>query len=657
MAGWHRYGDAPRPVFGRCATLVAATAMLASAAAVGRLDAAEPARFAPADRVAPLPRDVGNELGLSSVVTASFLRLVDEPATDAAGKDERTPEPTAAAGNDGQPATTAPLPGPGSSADTDDDDSAIERAATSGALPPGNPKDPDTLLPPPAKPSEYYGGAVDERDEPLLLAEVLRSVQLHYPLLQAIERERGIASGRLTTAMGAFDTNVGMSGNALAPGTYENYRSDFGLTQLFPTAGISAFGGFRTGYGDFTTYNLAQKTATGGEWRGGVTMPLARNRDIDRPRATRDQARLDISLAEPVIERSRLDYMRGAARNYWSWLGNGERLDATEELVELAVERDTALETRVQRGAAANIERIDNLQNIALRNGLVVKADRSLQQSTIDLSLFLRDDGGRPLLASRRRIRAMAKPVAPDRTTFDAALSRALAERPEFARLALQREKLVVERRFAANQVQPVIDGQLVGNQDAAFGKSPLSGPDGLDRQVLQASLVFQLPAQRRDARGRLQTIDSQLIQLDRQLQYAEDNVRAEVQDAFSLLERAYEFHKQAVRQAELATLVARAEREQLRLGRSDILRVTLREQAKFDAQILEILARQEYWRAESDLRAADTSLGRDGMPIMLPVTLPSTDIPLAPQAVPARPPQAVQARPPEEVPLPPPAR
>jgi len=149
-----------------------------------------------------------------------------------------------------------------------------------------------------------------------------------------------------------------------------------------------------------------------------------------------------------------------------------------------------------------------------------------------------------------------------------------------------------------------------MGNQDAGYGRSPLSGPNGLDRQVLQAALVFQMPVQRRDAFGKLQTLDSQLTQLNRQLSYAEDQVRAEVQDAFSLLERAYEFHEQSKQRLELARLVALAEREQLRLGRSDVLRVTLREQAKFEAELAEVNARQEYWRAESDLRAADTSLG-----------------------------------------------
>jgi outer membrane protein TolC len=273
---------------------------------------------------------------------------------------------------------------------------------------------------------------------------------------------------------------------------------------------------------------------------------LARNREIDRSRATRAQAQIDVAMAEPAIERSRLDYMRSAARAYWAWIGSGERYGAGERLVDLALERDKQIELKVQGGVIANIDRIDNQQNIALRNGIVIQADRAVQQAAIDLSLYHRDPSGKP--------------------------------------------------------------------------------PNGLDRQVLQASLIFQMPAQRRDARGKLQTLDSQLMQLDRQLAYAHDQVQAEVQDAFSMLERAYEFHKQAFKREELATLVASAEREQLRLGRSDILRVTLREQAKFEADVLEITARQEFWRAESDLRAADTSLGpespgllREMMPPVVP--------------------------------------
>ena len=254
-----------------------------------------------------------------------------------------------------------------------------------------------------------------------------------------------------------------------------------------------------------------------------------------------------------------------------------------------------------------------------------------MQQSTIDLSLFLRDTSGRPLLAARRRMEPLPEPTPPTATIYEESLSRALAARPEFQRLSLERQKLVIERKLAVNDTLPGIDAQVLGNQDAGFGKSPLSGPDGLDRQVLQAALVFQMPAQRRNARGRMLAADSQLMQIDRRLDFTYDQVRAEVQDAYSKLERAYEFHKQAVQQEELAALVAEAEREQFRLGRSDILRVTLREQAKFDADLLEIAARQEYWKADADLQAADTSLDTYGTGLEIPRLM----VPVVPEAVP----------------------
>ena len=570
--------------------LVASALAVLQACAPAVCAAGEPGRFVPVPDAVSMEPSPHGTLGLQPILTQSFLQATDSllslPPATPQGTVEVLPAPAAAP-----------------------DRSSLPRDVT------------------PSKPSispQIPGLRLDERAEPLTLEDVLKSVLLSYPLLQAVERERGIAAGKLTTAMGAFDTKVNMAGQSLAPGTYENYRSDFGFSQQFMTGGISAFGGFRTGFGDFPTYNLGQKTANAGEWRGGLNIPLARDREIDRARASRAQAALDVSLAEPTIERSRLDYMKSAARAYWSWLGSGERYAATERLLELATERDKQLSLKVNSGIVASIERVDNQQNIALRNGLIVQADRALQQSSIELSLYHRNESGQPLLARRSRLSPVPAPVEPTIALYEQSITRASAARPEFQRLSLQREKLLVERKLAVNQTLPGIDGQLMGNQDAGYGKSPLSGPNGLDRQVLQAALVFQMPVQRRDAFGKIQTLDSQLTQLNRQLSYAGDQVRAEVQDAFSLLERAYEFHEQAKQRLELARLVALAEREQLRLGRSDVLRVTLREQAKFEAELAEVNARQEYWRAESDLRAADTSLGLNLPEFQLPAAPPN---------------------------------
>jgi len=475
-------------------------------------------------------------------------------------------------------------------------------------LPAPTPADPEpklgSIAPAPPRDLPPVTGSPSSVGGPLSLDEVLSSVERNYPLLRAIEQERGIAGGRLVSAMGAFDLNL----NAGADGqgtTYDNFRSTLGLSQGLPFGGLGAFAGYRNGYGEFPTYNLGQKTADGGEFRAGLSIPLLRDRSIDRPRAAVQQARLDVAVAEPIIERQRLDFQRAASRTYWNWVAAGQRLQVGKNLVTLAVERDDQLKARVEAGPTANIERIDNQQNIALRNGFLVQAQRGFQQATIDLSLFLRDNTGAPTLAGTDRLPDFPTVQPIDLKAFDRWLEMAFETRPEPRRLRLQRDKVAVEFQLAKNQMLPSMNAVVAAAQDVGYGISSLSGPNGLDRSTLSAGLAFQLPLQQREARGRVMTAQSQLLQIEQQLLQAQDVVRAEVQDATSALERAFEFYQQSGKRLNLSRIVASAEREQLRLGRSDVLRVTLREQAVFEAEMIEIGSQQDYFRAVADFQAA----------------------------------------------------
>ncbi len=470
--------------------------------------------------------------------------------------------------------------------------------------PPSEEVKPGSEPPPSPRASPAILGAASSQGGPLALDEVLFSVERNYPLLRAIEQERNIAGGKLVTSMGAFDFNLnaGVDGQGT---TYDNFRSGVGFSQGLPVGGLGVFAGYRNGYGDFPTYYLDRKTADGGEFRAGISIPLLRDRTIDRPRANVQQARLDVQLAEPIIERQRLDFQRAAARVYWGWVAAGQRLAIAERLVKLAVERDEQLKARVEAGPTANIERIDNQQNIALRNGVLVQAQRGFQQATIDLSLFLRDDAGQPTLAGPEQLPNFPAVQTVDLVSFDVSLQTALEMRPEPRRLRLQRDKASVELRLATNQALPSMNAVVAASQDAGFGKSSLSGPNGLNRSTLTAGVAFQFPIQQRDARGKVMAAQAQLAQLNEQLRQAEDVIRAEVQDTLSALRLAFEFYQQAKKRVALARLVATAEREQLRLGRSDVLRVTLREQAAFDAEIVEIAAQQDYFRALVEFKAA----------------------------------------------------
>ncbi|MBM3983899.1 MAG: hypothetical protein FJ304_27255, partial [Planctomycetes bacterium] len=181
---------------------------------------------------------------------------------------------------------------------------AAKRAAPpAGGVEPAAAVQPQPLPPPREVPDPKFGseppagpkalppimGGVASAGGPLGPDEVIAAVERHYPLLRAIEQERAVAGGRLVSAMGAFDT-VLLAGADGQGTTYDNFRTTAGAAQLLPFGGVSVFAGYRTGTGDFPTYNLGAKTAEGGEFRAGASVPLLRDRAIDRPRANLQQA-------------------------------------------------------------------------------------------------------------------------------------------------------------------------------------------------------------------------------------------------------------------------------------------------------------------------------------------------------------------------------
>jgi outer membrane protein, heavy metal efflux system len=149
----------------------------------------------------------------------------------------------------------------------------------------------------------------------LSLDEVLATVGQNFPLLQAIEEERRIATGQRVMTEAAFDLNL-RSNLTNNEGSFGNTRLDLLAEQATPYNGLSTFAGYRTGQGDYPVYNLGQKTSQGGELRAGFTLPLLRDGAIDRRRAALRQAQIAEQLADPVIRRNRLDVLRAAARAY-----------------------------------------------------------------------------------------------------------------------------------------------------------------------------------------------------------------------------------------------------------------------------------------------------------------------------------------------------
>ena len=438
------------------------------------------------------------------------------------------------------------------------------------------------------------------------LSEVLQSVEQHFPLLLAAEQERPIAAGQRLAAEGAFDLNLRSRG-ATQDGTFPSNLFDTVAEQPTPFHGLSFFGGYRFGFGNYPVYYGDRLTADGGEFRTGVVLPLLKDGSIDRRRASLRQAQIGEDLADPVVRRARIDYFRAAARAYWNWVAAGEQYVVAESLLRIARDRQAGLEEQYKQGQIAEFVVIDNRRLIAEREGVLIAADRRFQQTSFDLSLFLRDPQRNPVVPPASRLPhgfVQQEPPLPSLERLSEDIESAYGMRPELTRFRLLKEQVAVDLRLAENQGYPALNAAVFGSQDVGMGKEA-TGIFALNRSVLEASLMMEVPLQRREARGRTQAARAKLTQLLAQERFARDQIGAEVQDAVSNMDRTHQRLQPAREEQKIAQRVAELELERFRKGQGTLLEVNLRELAAAGAQAKVIDALADYFRAQADYRAA----------------------------------------------------
>lgn len=436
----------------------------------------------------------------------------------------------------------------------------------------------------------------------LHLEDVLRAVELHFPLLLAALEELEIAAGNLTAAEGAFDTRLKASTRQQSDGYYEGDTYDVSVQQPTTLRGLAFDAGWRLGKGGFPDYDGKLKTNEDGELRVGVLLPLLQGGAIDPQRVAMWQAAVQAERAGPVILAKRLEATRKAAETYWKWVAAGGKRAIARRQLEIAQARHEQLRGAVQAGERPELDLLENQRLIVDRQTRLAAAERSLQQAAILLSLYWRDDQGRSVVppdAALPETFPVPRDPAETRVPDDERL--ALAGRPELRALELELESLRLDRDLYENQWLPDLDLGLYASQD--YGEA-VNDPDDKGDPELEAALRFELPLQRRKPLGARRAVQGKIAKLDQELAFQRDLVLSEVRDANSALGLAWLRLDQARENAELARRLEQAERIQLDLGSSDLLRVNLREQqsAQAEAGLVDVLA--EYFMALADYRA-----------------------------------------------------
>lgn len=455
--------------------------------------------------------------------------------------------------------------------------------------------------------------ASEESSEVVSLAAVIESVHRSYPLVEAAFQQRRIADGNQLATWGAFDTKLKAASENGPLGFYETYRNSAGFTTpIF--AGGEFFGGYRNGGGSFEPWYRERETNGGGEFKGGVRIPLIRDRDIDTRRAALWRATYDQQIADPIIRAALIQFSREAGMAYWKWVAAGQKYSVGLQWLELARSRNDKIKRRVEEQDLDPPEQKDNERAIAKREAKLAALLRELQQTAAKLSLFLRDDGGRPVVPSDTQLPPFPplRIVSRDRAAEDIAQAR--AARPELQALDLRMRQLRVDYYEACNMTRPGLDAQLVGSQDVG---EPTSRKRDKSEFEVEAALLFDVPLQRRKGRGKMFAAQAKIAQVAAKRQIVLDRITAEIQAAYAGLIQSRQEALKAREAVQLATEMAEIERRRFELGGSDLLKVALREQYALEAAEEEVTATLNHFSAFTDY-AATLALDRPD-PLMLP--------------------------------------
>lgn len=441
-----------------------------------------------------------------------------------------------------------------------------------------------------------------QETEILTLEKVINSAVEAFPTLMASQQRIAAAQGEYLSAEGGFDTLLKSKNRWSIAGLYENQNNDVSLEQPTALGGTTFFGGWRRGVGDYPVYDGKNLTATAGEVRVGVNIPLWRNREIDRRRATLKQAELGQNISQHDYDQMLLDVQRQVSYRYWDWVLAGQRLKIAEQLLSIAEQRDTGVRQRAAAGDIARIEIMDNQRAIIERRERQVASQRLLEQAAIQLSLYWRNAQGEPLLPLKEQLPANFPLYEPKLLPHLAALEVAKQERPELKRLALQLEQIQTEFDFQQNQAAPGIDLSVSAARDIGDNSHKKDKPN---RNELYVGVNIDIPLQRRVATGRAQVADANKKRLSWERNLQENRIAAEVNDVLSALNASRKRLKLSQQQQQAAQQLEEGERTRFELGDSTLLFVNLREIANGDAKMQIAEAATSLFKAYADYQAA----------------------------------------------------
>lgn len=453
------------------------------------------------------------------------------------------------------------------------------------------------------QPAPISGRSIVAADQGLQLRDVLASSRRFAPaILEAIAMTRA-ADGRVLASEGAFDLLFSGEGFSRIAGFYDGTYLQGKAIRPLTNNGGQIEASYRVSRGDFPTYEDYSFTDRLGELKVRGVYALLRDRFIDDRRFGQRNALIERDIAGLDALLIAIGVQQRAIQAYGQWVAAGQQVHVYRALVGLAEDRQDGIRRQVQLGARAAILLTENQQNLLRRQSLLVAAERDLANAAQRLSLFWRDDDGRPLVPTAADL-PRRLPTIPAVTSLDPA---AILERRPDIRLIEQRlEQGEARLELERNRLLPSL--RLFAEAGKDFGKQGLGGRS---RDPFEAvvGFTFSMPLENRAAKGQVAAAEASITALEWKRRQSEEQIIAEIEQLSNNLVAAEKLAVLARDEEVQAEKLAAGERRLFQAGASDFFLVNLREDAAANAAIRRLDAEFRLAQARADLVAVSADL------------------------------------------------
>lgn len=411
----------------------------------------------------------------------------------------------------------------------------------------------------------------------LTLHKVLHRVNLYYPKIKIARLEITKAQSTHLSALGKFDPSLDASTRSQPAGGYINNYGDTQLTVPTLYNGVKLFAGYRNGNGNWPIYYQNYLTNSGGEYRAGLSLPLLRDRLIDKERTnlltTAESIEMKIHDAEAV----KIKIYQETIKAYWQWVEAGWQLKTFRHLLELAKKRQHAIEQQANQGDLPKLAITENLQQIVQREQLLNQGRMIFEQAGINLSLYYRDAQGNPLIPTESNLPSQ---VLNNPRQLSPGLSQ-LTQHPSLKRLQNYSRIIRLKRDLAQNELLPNLDATAYTFKQNGTGGYPLLIPE-----AAFVGVSFKFPVLRREAKGNLIRTQSELYQIRAEKKLLYDQLKNELTNLYIGIRRIQQQVAFLKKEYHLALKVQHGETQKFHAGDSTLFLVNQREQVTTQVQL-----------------------------------------------------------------------